>query len=194
MKLSGSREDEDTRSVRSIIAGRLPWLTINLMLDVVAVSVVAYFESVIQAVVAISVLLPIISDMGGNTGIQALSVAIRKLATGRVDFSQFWPVFRREALAALVHGMLLGLLIGVVAWWWKGIPALGLVAGLALWVNTIVAGVSGALIPLVLHRLRLDPASSSGPILTTITDMTGFFMTLKLASLLMKYLVPAAAS
>lgn len=192
LKLSGSHEEEDAPSVRRIIAGRLPWLVINLLLNVVAVSVVAYFEGVIQAVVAVSVLLPIISDMGGNTGIQALSVMIRRLATGRADFGQFWPVFRREALAALINGLALGLLVGVVAWWWKGIPALGLVAGLALWINTLVAGVTGALIPLVLHRFRLDPASSSGPILTTVTDMTGFFVTLKLASYLMHYLTPVA--
>lgn len=189
LKLSGASEDEKSlrQPIRQSLLKRLPWLVLTLCLSMLAVSVIALFESTIRAVIALSVLLPVISAMGGNTGIQTLSLMIRSLATGEATFAQFWVVFRREALIGLLNGIVLAAIFGGVTWLWKGTLSLGLVAAGAIFMNTCIAGVAGALLPLVLQRVKLDPASSAGPVLTTITDFCGFLLTLKLASWLLPH-------
>lgn len=187
LKLSGASQDEKSfrQPVKQLLLKRLPWLVLTLCLSMLAVSVIAWFESTIQGVIALSVLLPVISAMGGNTGIQTLSLMIRALATGEATFVQFWVVFRREALIGLLNGIVLAVIFGGATWLWKGSLFLGVVAAGAIFLNTCIAGLTGALLPLVLHKLKLDPASSAGPILTTVTDFCGFLLTLKLASWLL---------
>lgn len=166
---------------------RLSWLSINVLLNVAAASVIAFYQETIQAVVALAVFLPIISDMSGCSGNQAIAVSIRELSLDRISPRNALWVFRKEFLVGLINGLVLGLIVAAIAWWWKGSPMLGLVVGVALWVNTLVAVTIGGLVPLVLRRFRQDPALASGPILTTLTDMCGFFIVLALAA---RYVVP----
>jgi len=161
---------------------RLPWLVFNMLLDVIAVSVVAVYQGTIQAVVAIAVLMPIISDMGGNTGFQGLSLVIRGLALGKISTKDFWKIFKRQSLLGLITGIVLGLEVALLAYLWKWNPYFGLVAGVAMFLNIYIAGIVGVLLPLFLKSIKVDPAVATGPVLTTITDLTGFFITLSLAS------------
>ncbi|HOW27536.1 MAG TPA: magnesium transporter [Elusimicrobiota bacterium] len=192
LKLSGIADGEVVlhEQIPQAVFRRLPWLVLNFILNIAAVSVVAYFEGTIQAVVALAIILPMVSSMGGNAGIQTLSSTIRGLAVGSINFRQFRSLFVRESLIGAMNGGALGVILAIIAYYWKGIPFLGLIAGIAILVNIYIGGIMGAIIPMLLHRIKVDPASSAGPVLTTITDITGFFVTLKLATILMAHLLP----
>jgi magnesium transporter len=168
------------RSVR-----RLSWLTVNIVLNIMAASVIAFHQDTLTAVIALAVFLPIISDMSGCSGNQAVAVSLRELTLGIVKPYEVWRVFRKESAVGIINGVVLGILIGIVAWLWKGNATLGGVVAVALAANTLVAVCFGGLIPLALSGLGQDPALASGPILTTITDMSGFFIVLELASLVL---------
>ena len=129
--------------------------------------------------------LPIISDMSGASGNQAVAVSMRELSLGLVKPYEVGRVWRKESSVGLINGIALGLLIGAVATIWDGNPWLGLVVGVTLALNTLIAVSIGGTVPLLLKRLGVDPAVASGPILTTITDICGFFLALSLASLLL---------
>ena len=168
---------------------RLAWLTVNIMLNVVAASVIAYHQETLAAVVALAVFLPIISDMSGCSGNQAVAVSMRELALGLVKPSEVMRVFLKEMGVGLVNGTVLGILLGLLAGWWQGNIYFGLVVGAALAINTLVAVLIGGSIPLVLKRFGIDPALASGPMLTTITDLCGFFFALSFASAALPRLV-----
>jgi magnesium transporter len=168
---------------------RLAWLSTNIVLNVIAASVIALYQETLAAVIALAVFLPIISDMSGCSGNQAVAVSMRELALGLLRPSEFWRVWRKEAAVGLINGLALGLLIGAVAWAWKGNPFLGLVVGGAMTLNTLVAVSIGGTVPLILRRLGVDPALASGPILTTVTDMCGFFLLLSIAAALLPRLL-----
>ncbi|MBN1585936.1 MAG: magnesium transporter [Candidatus Omnitrophica bacterium] len=161
---------------------RLSWLGINVLLNMIAASVIAVYAGVIEAVVAIAVFLPIISDMSGCAGNQAIAVSIRELSTGRTRPKDYLRVLWKEMSVGFINGPALGVLIGVVAWLWYGNAWLGVIVGLALALNTFVALALGSLIPLGLRAVGKDPALASGPILTTITDLCGFWILLALAA------------
>jgi magnesium transporter len=169
---------------------RLSWLSINIVLNVIAASVIAFYQETLAAVIALAVFLPIISDMSGCSGNQAVAVSIRELALGLVKPYEFFRVVMKEGVVGILNGLVLGLLLGAVAVLWKGNIYLGLVVGSALMLNTMLAVLLGGLIPLALKGLRQDPALASGPILTTVTDMCGFFLVLSFASLLLAKLAP----
>lgn len=190
LKVAGIAGGEESfkSPMQTSIRSRLPWLALNIFLDVIAVSVIAYFESTLQEVIALAVILPIISDMGGNVGIQTVSIAVRGLASGEISFKDFRKIIGREFGVGFLNGLVLGILLGVIGYLWKGNIVLGVVAGFALWINTIVAGIAGAAIPLLLKKRNLDPATGSGALLTTITDISGFFLALSLATYLVPYL------
>lgn len=168
---------------------RLAWLSANIVLNIVAASVISAYEDVLAAVIAIAIFLPMVSDMSGCSGNQAVAVTMRELSLGLVRPIDAVRVWYKEVSIGLINGAVLGLLIGIVAWIWKGNPYLGLVIGLALGINTILAVSIGGVVPLLLKRLGQDPAAASGPLLTTVTDMAGFFLVLSLASLFMPLLV-----
>ncbi len=168
---------------------RLSWLSINILLNVIAASLIALYQDTLARVIALAVFLPIISDMSGCSGSQAVAVSIRELTLGLVRPTELVRVLFKEMALGLVNGLALGILISAVAILWKGNPWLGLVVGGALMVNTIVAVCLGGLIPLVLKRFNMDPALASGPILTTVTDMCGFFLVLSMATFLLPMLV-----
>lgn len=161
---------------------RLLWLSLNVLLNIAAASIIAMHQDTLEAVIALAVFLPIISDMSGCSGSQAVAVSMRELSLNVVRPSDALRVLWKEASVGVVNGIALGLLLGGVAWIWKGNVWLGLVVGSALALNTIVAVTIGGTIPLVLKALKKDPALASGPILTTVTDMCGFFLVLSLAA------------
>ncbi len=190
-KLSGIVGGDELRSMplhmRS--ARRLSWLTANIFLNMIAASVIAANQDTLAAVIVLAVFLPMISDMSGCSGNQAVAVSLRELTLGLVRASELARVLWKELAVGIVNGIVLGILMGGAAGLWKQNPWLGLVVGVALSLNTIVAVCLGGLIPLVLKRFRLDPALASGPLLTTVTDMCGFFFVLTLAGRMLDKLV-----
>jgi len=167
---------------------RLSWLSVNIFLNIIAASVIAINQDVLSSVIALAVFLPIISDMSGCSGNQAVAVSMRELSIGAVNPSEVFRVLRQEMAVGLINGLVLGLLIGAAAFFWKGSIYLGLVVGSALTLNTLLAVCLGGTVPLILKGFKVDPALASGPILTTITDMVGFFLTLTFASMALSHL------
>ncbi len=167
---------------------RLSWLSVNILLNIAAASVIAVYQDTLSAVIALAVFLPIISDMSGCSGNQAVAVSLRELSLGVVRPFEMFRVWTQEVSVGLINGFVLGSLIGVAAWLWQGNAYLGLVAGGALAINTVVAVSLGGVIPLFLKKLNVDPALASGPILTTVTDMFGFFLALTFAGLMLERL------
>ena len=142
---------------------RLAWLSANIVLNIVAASVISAYDETLAAVIAIAVFLPMVSDMSGCSGNQAVGVTMRELALGIVRPKDAFRVWRKEATIGVINGIALGILIGLVAWAWKGNPWLGLVIGSALAANTLIAVSIGGVVPLLLKRVGQDPAVASAP-------------------------------
>ncbi|MGB5591997.1 MAG: magnesium transporter, partial [Gammaproteobacteria bacterium] len=190
LKSAGIVGGEELRSMPTLLRSRrrLAWLTVNIGLNIVAASVIAMYESTLAAVIALAVFLPIVSDMSGCSGNQAVAVSMRELTLGAVLPRDWMRVWRKEVSVGLINGLVLGCLLALAAWAWKGIPVLGLVVGAALALNTMIAVSIGGTVPLVLKGMGVDPAVASGPVLTTVTDMCGFFLVLSLASLALPWI------
>lgn len=167
---------------------RLSWLSVNIVLNIIAASVIAFYQDTLEEVIALAVFLPVISDMSGCSGNQAVAVSLRELSLGLVKPYELARVLWQEIKVGLINGIVLGLLIGLAAYFYKGNAYLGLVVGGALAINTLVAVSIGGTIPLFLKRMNTDPALASGPILTTVTDMLGFFLALTFAGAALNYL------
>ncbi len=177
------REEELSDSVWSIAKGRFPWLFANLFTALLASWVISNFENALAKMVALAVLMPIVASMGGNAGTQTMTVAVRALATRELSSANAWRIIRRELLVGVLNGLCFALIIGLIAGTWFQIPDLGLVIALAMVTVLVAAALGGILIPLILIRLGADPAVSSGPFVTTITDVVGFFSFLGIATL-----------
>jgi magnesium transporter len=188
--LSGIVGGEEFRSMPLLARSgrRLSWLSLNIVLNIIAASVIALYQDTLAAVITLAVFLPMVSDMSGCSGNQAVAVSMRELSLGLVRPTELLRVLGKEASLGVLNGVALGVLLGGVAYLWKGNPFLGLVVGGALAVNTVVAVSLGGAIPLLLKRAKLDPALVSSPLLTTVTDMCGFFFVLSFASLLLQKL------
>jgi len=167
---------------------RLSWLSVNIILNLIAASVIAFYQETLSAVIALAVFLPIISDMSGCTGNQAVAVSMRELSLGILRPGEAFRVWFQEIKVGLINGLVLGFLIGLTAFIWKGNIYLGLVVGGALAINTLVAVSIGGTVPVILKKMNIDPALASGPILTTITDMIGFFLALGFATIALEKL------
>lgn len=185
-KIMGDTGDESffTRP-RGAIRRRLPWMAGNVFLNLFAVAVITGFEDTIAQVAILAAFLPMITDMGGNVGIQSLSVAIRSIALGEAQIRDVRKAIRKELIVGICNGVLLGALFGTIALAMRGKSLLGLVAGTALGVNVVVAGIVGGCLPFLIKRLGKDPAMVTGPLLTTITDVTGVTIYLGLSTLLL---------
>ena len=185
--LSRQQVGDELRSMPTLLRSRrrLAWLSSNIVLNIIAASVISAYEETLAAVIAIAVFLPMVSDMSGCSGNQAVAVSMRELTLGAALPRDVLRVWRKEAIVGIINGLALGLLLGLAAWAWKGNAVLGLVVGAALAINTIVAVSIGGTVPLLLKRFKFDPAVASGPLLTTVTDMCGFFLLLSLASLVL---------
>jgi len=179
--VSGGEELSDT--VATIVQGRFLWLFTNLALAMVSAWVISRFQSSIEKMVALAVLMPIVASMGGNAGTQTMTVAVRALATRDLNRTNAWRVIRRELLVGLLNGLSFAVIMGVIAVAWFQVNDLGLVIGLAMVCVLVAAALGGIIIPLALTRLGVDPAVSSGPFVTTITDVIGFFSFLGIATL-----------
>ena len=174
-----------TNSLRS----RLPWLYINLATAFLAAVMVSLFETTITRVVALAVFLPVVASQGGIGGTQTVTLVVRSMALGEVSRRQGVRLLVRELALGLIHGVALGIVVGIVAYLWKWNVTLGLVLGLAMLGNMLVAGMFGAGVPLLLRQLRMDPAVSSAVFVTTFTDVIGFVLFLGLAAIFVEHLV-----
>lgn len=190
LKVQGIVSGEELRAMPVVARSRrrLSWLSVNIFLNVIAASVIALFQDTVSAVIALAVFLPIVSDMSGCSGNQAVAVSLRELTLGIIEPRDVLRVWWQEVSVGILNGIALGLLISGVAFVWQGSPLLGAVVGVALALNTIIAVSIGGTVPLLLKRFKADPAVASGPVLTTITDMCGFFLVLGLATLALPWL------
>ncbi len=166
----------------SSIRTRLPWLTVNLGTTFLAAATVALFESTLAQVVVLAAFLPIVAGQGGIGGTQTLTLIVRAIALGELVGISARRLLAREAVLGLLHGLWLGVLVAVIAILWKQNPGLGLVLGLAMVGNMVIAGSVGAGVPLFLRRVGVDPAVSSAVVVTTFTDVFGFLLFLGIAS------------
>ena len=187
--LAGVNTEETLTSnpLRSIRL-RLPWIFVNLLTASLAASVIRFFEGTIDQVVALAALMPIVAGLGGNSGTQALTVVVRGIAMGEMTGVSAAGVLVKELLVGLGNGVVVGIAAAAIAAWWFGNPVIGVILGLALVINLIVAALVGTAVPLAFRALGLDPATGSSVFVTPATDMTGFAVFLGLATVFIHYL------
>jgi len=189
-RLAGVAGDETVLDPpQAVFNRRLLWRLINLGTALLAASVIGVFEASIQALAALAVFMPIVASEGGIATTQTATVVIRGLALGELTPGVLARVLRKELWLAVTTGAVDGLVLAVIAYAWKGHALLALIAGVALLLNMIVAAVVGTLVPIALKAFRIDPAVASSVIITTFTDVFGFFSFLGLATLLMRFLL-----
>jgi len=183
-KMAGVDEEiEEDREVKTITKKRAIWLGINLFTAIAASFVIGLFDKTIQAYVALAVLMPIVASMGGNAGTQTLTVMVRQLALEEISWSEAKESIIREIIVSLLNGLIFAIVMGLIAYFWFHDYKLGFVIAAAMIINLFFAGLFGALIPLTLKRLNIDPAVASSVLLTTVTDIVGFFAFLGLAKI-----------
>ncbi len=186
----GVGRDEKTFSpVAFALRKRLLWLTINLGTAFLAASVVAMFEGIIAKLTILAVFLPVIAGQGGNAGAQSLAVVMRGLVMREIPPHRVRELIVKETKLGALNGFIIGLVTAAIAWGWYGNPWLGVVIGLGMVINLIIAGLAGSSIPIVMKRLGIDPAQSSSIILTTVTDVMGFLAFLGLAVIFQSFLL-----
>lgn len=190
LMLSGVSKDEKIGSkIGNSVQRRLPWLFINLVTAFLAAFTVGLFEDVIVQVVALAAVMPIVTGMGGNAGSQTLSIMIRSIALGEAELKQEWKFIFKEIALGLINGFAIGTVTGLILYIKYDNFFLGIIIMVAMIGNLVIASFFGFVIPLVLKRLRLDPAVSSSIFLTTATDVGGFFIFLGLAKIFLPYLI-----
>jgi magnesium transporter len=189
-RLGGAAGDETVLDPpRSVFSTRLVWRLINLATALLAASVIGLFESSIQTLATLAVFMPIVASMGGIGTTQTATVVVRGIALGEMNRHVLTRVISKELWLALTTGVANGLILAVIAYLWKGQVLLSLILGIALVFNMLVAAVVGTLVPMALRAFRIDPAIASSVIITTFTDVFGFFSFLGLATLMMRYLL-----
>jgi magnesium transporter len=190
LRLSGIIGGEEFRTMPLLSRSgrRLSWLSMNIVLNIIAASVIALYQDTLSAAITLAVFLPMVSDMSGCSGNQAVAVSMRELSLGLVRPGELLWVLAKEARVGIINGFILGAMLGTVAYLWKDNLWLGLVVGGALAANTLVSVLLGGMLPLALKKLKLDPALVSSPLLTTVTDMCGFFFVLSFASVVLSKL------
>jgi magnesium transporter len=190
-RLAGVSGDERVETPAwEALKKRLPWLGVNLGTAFLAASVVAAFEDTISQATALAVFMPIVAGMGGNAGTQTLTVIVRGLALGELSGANARKALFKEVAIGLGNGVALGIVAALVAWMTKGNPVLGLLLGMAMVCNMLVASTAGTLVPLGLKAMKVDPALASSVFITTFTDVVGFASFLGLATIFLRYLGP----
>ncbi|ASM40471.1 magnesium transporter [Campylobacter sp. RM12327] len=179
--LDDEAEEEDDTIYKASLS-RASWLFLNLVTALLASFVISLFGATIESFVALAILMPIVSGMGGNTGTQALTVTVRKLALGEIEFSDAKYVLKREISIAVMNSVIFGVLLGIVSAIWFKTPMLGVVICSAMIINLSLSGFFGAIIPMTLKKFKIDPAVGSSVLLTTFTDIIGFLSFLGLAT------------
>jgi magnesium transporter len=184
-RMAGLAEEERLfRPIREAVPPRLGWLLLNLITAFLAAATVNLFEGTIARVAALAVFMPVIAGMGGNAGIQTITLVVRSIALGEVEPRDVIDVLKHEAIIAVIKGVVLGILVACLAWLWKGSPWLGVIVGVAMLANILNATLVGVLVPLAFKRMKADPALASGVIVTTFSDVIGFLTFLGLGALL----------
>jgi len=184
LRLGGVAASEELQDqVVTITRSRFSWLFVNLLTAILASWVISWFDATISQMVQIAILMPIVASMGGNAGTQTMTVAVRALATRQLGPFNAIRVVMRECAVGLINGVLFALIMGLFTWWWFGFEALGIIIGAAMIINLLAAALAGILLPLALDWLDQDPAVSAAVFLTTVTDVTGFFSFLGLATI-----------
>ncbi|MBW2557636.1 MAG: magnesium transporter [Deltaproteobacteria bacterium] len=188
-RIAGLAEDDSifnnpTQSIKQ----RLPWLYLNLLTALASALVIGFFENTIQMVVALAVFMPVVAGLGGNAGSQTLTLIVRGMALGEVTFENSKKALYKQITVGIANGLAVGIVIGAIAYLWKGMPVLGLVLGLAMMINVFVGTLIGTLIPLSLKWLKADPALGSHIFVTAFTDAFGFFCFLGLATIFLKFM------
>lgn len=184
--------DMDTldRNPLSAARKRLPWLIILLFLGMFTASLIGKFEETLSKVAILAMFIPLIAGMAGNTGTQALAVAVRGIATGDLQKESKFKLLIREAGTGLITGATCGILVMIVIFIWQQDFFLGLLVGVSIFSTLFVATLAGSFIPLIMHRFKIDPAVASGPFITTINDIISILIYFGMATIFMKYLAP----
>ncbi|HSV32178.1 MAG TPA: magnesium transporter [Atribacteraceae bacterium] len=172
-------------SIPSAIRLRLPWLIITLLGGMLAGGVIEFFEESLAAAIVLAAFIPVIMDMGGDVGIQSSTIVIRGLATGDITQNNVWKCLWREILIGTFMGVICGVVVGAAGQIWQGVPKLGVAVGGAMITTMTVASFLGAFLPTLFHRIGIDPAVVSGPLITTIKDITGLVIYFTIASVVM---------
>jgi len=181
--------DSTDRGPFSAAKKRLPWLIILLFLGMFTASLIGRFEATLEKVAILAVFIPLIAGMAGNTGTQALAVAVRRISLGDTEDQNLSKMIVREAGTGLITGAICGVVVTVVVFVWQGDLFLGALVGISILATLTVATISGAFIPLIMHKLKVDPAVASGPFITTINDIISILIYFGMATLFMQYLI-----
>lgn len=184
----GKEERVDSPMVDSL-KSRLPWLIINLFTAVLAASVVSFFEGTISQVVSLATIMPIVTGMGGNAGTQSMTIVVRGLSLGELTKENARMILLKEIGVGILSGVVIGVVIAIAAMLFEGNPVFGLVTGIAMFLNMILANIAGYFIPVILEKCHIDPALASGVFVTTVTDVLGFLFFLGLATMSLSYLL-----
>ncbi|GIO22526.1 magnesium transporter [Oceanobacillus sp. J11TS1] len=179
------KDDTAIRSARK----RLPWLVILLILGMLTATLIASFEETLEQVAILAAFIPLIGGTAGNSGTQALAVSVRGMATGEFENTGKWKLLGREALTGLINGLFCGIILAAIIYIWQGNIYLGILLGLSIMGSLLVATLAGALIPMLMNRLNIDPAVASGPFITTINDLISTLIYFGMATAFMSYLI-----
>jgi magnesium transporter len=190
LKMAGTKDDEYvfSGSTARIAGFRLPWLLTAVIGSLISGAILWHFRGTLQQVIVLTTFIPLIMAIGGNVGLQSSTIVIRGLATGRIEITNVWRVFRKEAKVALFIGILCGALIGGLSPLWHGNPAIGMVVGISIFSAVVMAAMVGTLVPLFFKWIKVDPAVAAGPFVTTTSDITGNAIYLGLATWMIGYL------
>ena len=189
-RLAGLDEEEKVAgTVIGAIKSRLPWLLVNLVTATLAAKTVSLFENTIAQIVALATFMPMVAGMGGNAGSQTLTLIIRGIAIGEINYENQADILKKEIAIGIINGLCIGLVVGVLGYFWVGSLSFGFVIGTAMLLNLIVATISGYLVPILLKKVGIDPALASAVFVTTVTDVLGFFFFLGLATIMLQYLI-----
>jgi magnesium transporter len=184
-RMAGLAEEERIfRPIREAVPPRLAWLMVNLVTAFLAATTVAAFEGTIEQVAALAIFMPMIAGMGGNAGIQTITLVVRSLALGEVEMADVARVLKHEFVIGVIKGVIIGLIVGLVAWVWRDNAWLGAIVGFAMLANIVNATLIGVLVPMGLKLFRADPALASGIFVTMLSDVMGFLVFLGLATIL----------
>jgi magnesium transporter len=164
---------------------RLPWLIICLVGGLLAASIIGMFEKTLAEIIVLAAFIPVIMDMGGNIGTQSSTIIVRGLAIGSINIKNIWSILWRELCIGLLIGIICGVAVGVIAQIWKGAPNLGIAVGISMVTTVTIAAFLGAFLPILFQRVGQDPAIASGPVITTIKDITGLLIYFGAATLIM---------
>ena len=189
-RLGGVDEEERVDgTLKESIKSRLPWLIVNLVTAILAAAVVGIFEGTISKVVTLATFMPIVAGMGGNAGTQSLTIVVRGIALGELTGENAKKIFLKELLVGLTTGIVIGFIIAILGLIWEGNVVFGVVIGVAMVLNMMVATMAGYIVPVILKKLKVDPALASAVFVTTVTDVLGFFFFLGLATAFINYLI-----